>query len=164
MPADDTYVPLFSTTLGSAQASVTFSSIPSGYTDLVLIYNGSSVSNTQSLDVRVNSDSGSNYSLTALYGDGTSATSFRLSNYTYGRVANFGTTRGTAIAQFMNYSNTTTNKTWISRSNDSSADVIAFVNLWRSTAAITSITLQNIGGGLNIAAGSTFALYGILAA
>jgi len=36
-----TYTPIASVTLSSAQASVTFSSIPQTYTDLVLVVNGS---------------------------------------------------------------------------------------------------------------------------
>jgi len=159
-----TYEPIATTTLGSAQLTVTFSNIPGTYTDLVLVYSGASASAGQSLDVRLNSDTGTNYSFTGLYGDGSSATSFRVSNSAYGRIANFGTGIGNAIAQFQNYSNTTTYKTWLSRSNDAGVDVIAFVNLWRSTAAITSIALQNYGNSLNIASGSTFTLYGIASA
>lgn len=164
MAAGSTYTPIATTTLGSAQVSYTFSSIPQGYTDLVLVYSGSSASANQSLDVRLNSDTGSNYSYTVLYGSGSAAQSFRSSNSSYGRVGNFGTGIGNIIAQFQNYSNTTTNKTWLSRSNDAGVDVIAFANLWRNTAAITSIQVGNIGGGLNIAVGSTFTLYGIKAA
>lgn len=158
-----TYDCIATTTLGSAQLTVTFSSIPATYTDLVLVYSGSSASAGQSLDIRLNSDTGTNYSFTGLYGSGSAASSFRVSNNTYGRIANFSTGIGNAIAQFENYANTTTFKTWLSRSNDAGNDVIAFVNLWRSTAAISTIACSNFGSSLNIASGSTFTLYGIKA-
>lgn len=164
MPAGSTYTPIATTTLGSAAASYTFSSIPSTYTDLILVFAGSSSSAAQSLEMRFNSDTGSNYSFTGLYGTGSVAGSFRTSNLTYARLCNFSTGQGNAIAHIQNYSNTTTNKTILTRSNDAGNDVIGFVNLWRSTSAITSILLQNIGGGTNIAAGSTFTLYGIASA
>jgi hypothetical protein len=62
----------------------------------------------------------------------------------------------------MNYANTTTFKTHISRSNNSSNFVMATVGLWRSTAAITSITLlTNTADTFSV--GSTFTLYGIKA-
>ena len=66
------------------------------------------------------------------------------------------------IVQFMNYSNTTTNKTVLSRANNAATGTDAIVNLWRSTAAITSIYVYVPSG--NFATGSTFTLYGILAA
>jgi hypothetical protein len=39
-----TYTPIASITLGATATSVTFSSIPSTYTDLILVMNGSSTS------------------------------------------------------------------------------------------------------------------------
>jgi hypothetical protein len=62
----------------------------------------------------------------------------------------------------MNYSNATTYKTMLSRANNGAAGVDAIANLWRSTAAISSITVKITGG--NMKAGSTFTLYGIAAA
>jgi hypothetical protein len=51
----------------------------------------------------------------------------------------------------------------ISRSNNAGLGVDAIVGLWRSTAAINSITLDLLGTRI-ISAGSTFSLYGIKAA
>ncbi len=61
----------------------------------------------------------------------------------------------------MNYSNTTTYKTILSRSSDLYTE--ASVNLWRNTAAITSIII-GAQGAYTFSAGSTFTLYGIKAA
>jgi hypothetical protein len=71
--------------------------------------------------------------------------------------------RGTVIAHFMNYSNTTTFKTVLSRGNVAEAEVDAYVSLIRGTSAISTITVGE-GGGNNFVAGSTFSLYGIAAA
>jgi len=65
---------------------------------------------------------------------------------------------------FMNYSNTTTYKTWLAREgNGTNGYVSALVGLWRNTNAITQIKVLNTGSG-NFATGSTFTLYGIKAA
>jgi hypothetical protein len=156
-----TYEPIATQTLGTATNSVTFSSIAGTYTDLVLVFNGT-VSANQYVAVRLNSDTGSNYSWTRIDGDGTSAYSSRGTSTTFGRLGiGDPTNRTLTISHFMNYSNTTTNKTVLSRSN---ADFVgALVNLWRNTAAITSITVLTTTAD-TFTVGSTFTLYGIKAA
>jgi hypothetical protein len=71
---------------------------------------------------------------------------------------------GAGVANIQNYSNATTYKTVVSRGGAANTGmiVIAYVGLWRSTAAITTITLFSDTG--NLATGSTFSLYGITAA
>jgi hypothetical protein len=65
----------------------------------------------------------------------------------------------------MNYSNTTTYKTALNRSNQAAGGVDATVGLWRSTAAIDTIRFYaNTNGSQNFLTGSTFTLYGIAAA
>ena len=64
----------------------------------------------------------------------------------------------------MNYANTTTYKTVLSRdalNNASDGAVEAFVGLWRSTSAINTIQIKPDSGNFNT---GTFSLYGILAA
>jgi hypothetical protein len=170
MAAGSTYTKIATNTLGSAAASVTFSSIPSTYTDLVLVANlGKSITGS-AVEFRFNSDGGSNYSMTELYGNGTSALSARVSNQTYGHVA-YSVVPGSGITSnfvlnIMNYANTTTNKTAISRNNSldtTYSGAAAIVNLWRSTTAINSITFTS-SGGATFTTGSTFNLYGIAAA
>ena len=165
----NTMVALATTTLSSAN-TITFSSIPQTYTDLVLVANcnnGITGGTTQWTQYRLNGDSATNYSHTVLYGNGGgTGTSNRASNYTFGIIgynSNSTTIPSQHIAHFMNYANTTTYKTIVSRFSDSAQLVGSVVNLWRSTAAITSIVLyaENL---TNFAAGSTFTLYAIQAA
>ena len=157
-----TYEPIATTTLGSAASSVTFSSIPSTYTDLVLVASGTNTTSAQSVRMTFNGITTTTYSRTAIFGDGSSAQSTRDSNATGIDNIYYGTTQGVAILQIMNYANTTTNKTVISRNNDSASSVNAVVGLWRSTNAINQITLT--AQTSNFATGSTFTLYGIRSA
>ena len=79
-----TYEPLVTTTLSSVAASVTFSSIPQTYTDLVLIcsYRDTRTAVYSYPGVRFNSNTGSTYSITRVFGDGTSTYSQRQSSQT----------------------------------------------------------------------------------
>ena len=161
-----TYEKIATNTLSSAQASVTLSSIPSGYTDLVLVVNGKTDGSGgyNALALRVNSDSATNYSRTIMYGGPGYTDSYQYSNETstYITIGQNANAFGNAIVTFQDYSNTTTNKTFLGRDNYSSNVVYATVSLWRNTSAITSITLLGTGG-YNIVSGSTFNLYGIKA-
>ena len=161
-----TYTPIASQTLSSAASSITFTNIPQNFTDLILVTNEKQTS-TRASALRFNSDTGSNYSQTGLYGTGSTAGSFRTTNsaYLYYGYYAFSTTSNfnfNSIVQINNYSNTTTNKTVLSRANNADNGVDAIVGLWRNTAAVTSITLtmENLS---NFSAGSTFSLYGIIA-
>lgn len=160
-----TYTLIASTVVsGSSTINVTFSSIPATYTDLVLVAQYKSVSNNY-LSCRFNGDTGSNYSRTEMRGDGTSATSQRLTNETYAYITSIYAPTGdwgTFILNLNDYSNTTAFKTVLSRGNNSTIGVGANANLWRSTAAINTILVTAIGSGYDV--GSTFRLYGIEAA
>lgn len=165
-----TYDRIASTTLGSAASSVTFSSISGAYTDLVLVISarGTTVATSTSVYFTTNI-TGANYSNTWLVGTGVGASSSRYSNLSQGYLgyisaaSNASDSRGTVIANFMNYSNTTTFKTVISRGNVAEAETDAYVSLVRGTSALSTITVGE-GGGNNFVAGSTFNLYGIKAA
>jgi len=163
MAAGRTYTPIATTTLNGAATSYTFSSIPSGYTDLVLVANIAETPTTGSFVFRVNGDSGTNYSTTYLDGNGSTATSGRYSTQSsaYFTYEGIGTGWGTYIINFNNYSNTSTYKTVIARASNAGNSAEATVSLWRSTAAINSITVY---AGQYFASGSTFTLYGIAAA
>lgn len=175
--ATNTYVALATQTLTSTAASVTFSSISGAYTDLALEMQPATTHTSATFPyVRFNGDSGSNYSYTELNGNGTNATSARDTNQTIGwtspQMGSISNTLGdnTSIVNIMNYNNSTTNKTYLSRANRAGSTldyqgVEAVVGLWRNTAAITSVLVGNRRGGVdyNFSIGSTFTLYGIKA-
>jgi hypothetical protein len=155
-----TYEKIATTILGSAQATVTFSSITGTYTDLVLISNAKATAGENGFAGTLNGDGGSSYSTTYLYGTGSTASSVRASGSSMNIARTDSTAFWAGITSFMNYSNTTTYKTVLTRGNSGSI-VTVNVGLWRSTAAITSITLGCATG--DFVTGSTFTLYGIKA-
>ena len=164
MAAGNTYSQIASTTLGTAASSVTFSSIPATYTDLVLVAMPIK-DNANSPYLRFNGDTATNYSQTYLEGNGTAASSARGSNQAYGYI-NLNATpevNGYIIVNLNNYSNTTTNKTYLANVGQAATAIDRVVGLWRSTSAISTILIASSNGG-NYAAGSTFNLYGITAA
>lgn len=163
-----TYEPISTQTLGTAVADIFFTSIPQTYTDLVLVCSMNGASHL-TVGFRVNGSNSTIYSVTELAGNGTSASSTRVATENYARMTNWGgpdtTGRSVLISNFMNYSNTTTNKTVMNRANNAGGSfpgVQASVNLIRSTSAITSINLLTTSGA-SFAVGSTFTLYGIKA-
>ena len=162
-----TYEKIATTTLGSNAANITFSSISSAYTDLVIILNGA-FTTAETIGVQFNSDTGSNYSSTILAGNGSSASSGRNTNQTGLTVGTNGywTTSiiANSILNIQNYSNTTTYKTMLSRSNNTSVGLDAIVGLWRNTAAINAIKLYGFYSGHSFITGTTATLYGIKAA
>jgi hypothetical protein len=166
----NTYTELLKTTVGTATSSVTLDLTGiSGYTDLRLVINGTSTVTGYAFTLGVNGDTGSNYSQTLLSGNGASAQSARYSDATNTSMYLGGWVNGydsaapsTILVDLMNYSNTTTNKSILWRSNSASRNVEVGVILWRNTAAITSVIIYAQSGS-NIAVGSTFSLYGISA-
>jgi hypothetical protein len=158
-----TYEKIATTTLGSAAASTTFSTISGSYTDLVLIASIKGSTNDEPVLIEFNSDTGSNYSQTLIYGTGSAVGSQRQTSQTSMRIGsgNSNTNFDTYIANVQNYSNSTTYKTVVSREASAGIVVTATAGLWRSTSAITSILIKRSSG--NIATGSTFTLYGIKA-
>ena len=153
-----TYTPIATQTLGSAAATVTFSSIPQGYTDLVVVVVGTASAGSY-FTLRFNNDTGSNYSNTEMDGYSGGAASNRNTNSSYMYNGSIQTFQSNTISHIQNYSNSTTNKTVLTRSNYATSGVKASVGLWRNTAAITSIELFTGGGSWTT--DSRFALYGI---
>lgn len=159
-----TYETIATQTLGSAAATVTFSSIPGTYTDLIIIVQGTTTTGNSNIGLQFNSDTGSNYSFNGLGGSGGAAVATRSTNATNIQTEYYGyfdQTIGNRIIHIMNYANTTTYKTVIGRGNNSNNGTSVIVGLWRSTSAITSATV--VDGGSTFTSGSTFSLYGIKA-
>jgi hypothetical protein len=169
MTAGPTYFPIATSTLSSTVTSVLFNSIPQTYTDIILIMNV--VPNgTGSGTFIINNDTNASYSYTAVAGLDTSGTviSFRGANQTAGNWLSSGAALTDQNSlyfnalNFQNYSNTTTYKNIILRENTGKSSYLgAYVNIWRSTSAITSITMQCSS---SFGVGTTFTLYGLAVA
>jgi hypothetical protein len=153
-----TYALIEKQTTSSTTNTVTFSSIPNTYTDLIII-SDSRGAGPNFLGYRFNSDTGSNYSFTALTGNGSAASSSRSSNATN---LGMGLVNSNPFNLFylFDYANTTTYKTALSKRGDAAFGIDAYSGLWRNTAAINAITIFS---GSNFDTGSTFKLYGIQA-
>ena len=164
--ATTTYVPLITQTLNSSASSVTLGSggtISQAYTDLVLVCSLKGDTTSETVLVQCNGDTATNYSYTLVYGTGSATGSQRYSNQTAMRIGSTDTSANydVYIANFQNYSNSTTYKSVLSRESAASNLVSATIGLWRSTSAITSIKIFR-DNSTNFVAGSTFTLYGIV--
>jgi hypothetical protein len=175
MAVQFTYVPIATQTLGSATATISFTSIPSTYQDLVLvcslIENATATSENGYLLLNTDTYSGSSNSMsrTSLNGNGSAASSSRYTAtnplFWDGDVSLPGPWLMTF--NFMNYANTNTYKTILFRNGNAGSNTQAAVGLWRNTAAINTIKMYC--GDYNFTqrlwqAGSTFTLYGLAAA
>ena len=161
-----------SKTLGTAQANIEFTSIPSTFTDLVVLISARN-SQTDPADIyaQFNADNGTNYSFRRLFGTGSatasdsaasSATAFRIgrsigSSYTSNTFSN-------CSFYIPNYTGSTAksgSSDQVEENNATTSLQLITACLWSGTAAITSIKLQNLGGS-DFAIGTTMSLYGIL--
>lgn len=166
--ATPTYEIIASQVLGSSAASITFSSIPQTYRDLIIVSRAFSVGGDKDWIARINGDTSNNYNYVSIRLENSlgsisqdSQTSAVL-NY----VRSSTTVPTFSIAHFIDYSATNKQKTIISRGVASpqvsgSFTLDANCLRWANNSAITSI---EIGVSSNSwAAGSSFYLYGIAA-
>ena len=155
--ATPTYTPIASITLGSSASSVTFSSIPQDYRDLVLVVQGgTSAGSTTSVEILPNGSSADG-SLVNMGGNG--STTF--SNTSAKIFFDFDSSDSLAITQVMDYSATDKHKTFLIRSNCvTNARVTATAGRWAQTTAITSLEISETGGS-TLDAGTTLSLFGI---
>ena len=161
-----TYDVVQSYTLGSGTKTISFTSIPTTYTDLRLVFSGTcDDTGNDYLAMRFNDDSGANYWDRALQGDGTSATSGRSQdNFIFiGRRTMVSTEPELHTVDIFSYANSSYKNclTTSSMDHNSFGRVVYTSNLWYSTDAINKITLTTPNIGRNFAAGSTATLYGI---
>jgi hypothetical protein len=169
MAAGATYTPIASYTVtGSAASTISFTSF-GGYTDLRIIVSGAGDTSGY-MALQLNNDSSSLYSRTNLVGNGTTASSGRASGNTalYVDTSIYNSSMGSCtVLDLFNYANTTTFKTALERAVGSSGtaltSTIAWVFLYRSTNAITSLYF-NGSSGASLQVGMTISLYGIAAA
>jgi len=167
MPDVSTEVAIASQTLSSSASSISFTSIPSTYTDIRIVLSVIGATANCYPAIQFNGDTGSNYSYTLVRGNGSATASIRATNSVRGFILTSSDDISTSFpslstTDIFSYAGSTF-KTLLSRgSNDKngSGEVTSWVNLWRSTAAINRIDL--IGHNANFAAGTTATLYGIL--
>ena len=163
-----TYEKIATTTLGSAAATITLSSIPATYTDLRLVV--VQVNNAGNyLQLVFNGDTGNNYSTTYLggYGTGVSSGTVTSSNSVRTSLNAYSSTTVPCFttADIFSYAGSTyksclTTESWdLNGTGENSYNA----SLWSSTAAINSILIQKNGGG-TFQIGSIATLYGILKA
>lgn len=152
-------------TVGSGGAStITFSSIPQTYTDLVIVASGRLTSSANSDWILKFNGSSTGYTQRYMIGTGSSVVS---GTQTYGQIGIMGGTATTAGAFNTNYTyipNYTSSKYKTFTSDDAyetngTAKYSSFwLNLWANTAAVTSIELSSF---YTIAQHTTAYLYGV---
>jgi hypothetical protein len=165
--ATATYVPLATTTLGSATNIISFTSIPSSYTDLRVVLTGKDTTSAGTLQGYFNNDAASNYSYVSLYSsivgpytDNNTSAGPSIDNE-YGLQSAYS---NCLIWDIFSYANSSTyksslltNATEINAGN-TVAGMLSRAFTWRSTAAITSVYLKAPN---NFAIGTTATLWGI---
>ena len=164
MPA--TYEPI-ATISYTGTSSYTFSSIPQTYTDLRLVWRGVAGTTGSNMNFQLNGDTDVNYSYTWVLGNGSTASSGRQNNQTrFSLTESFApqvNQVGLGIADIMNYTSTSVFKSVLmqcAQDQNGTGGHQPVVGLYRSTSAITSLTL--VAG--NFGTGNTATLYGILKA
>lgn len=174
-PASGVFELIADTTLGSDTANFDFTSIPSTYKHLKLIYSlrTDRAAASDRVKVIINNDTGSNKYESILY--------FWFDPNTWGTIDNGSTTyaactfvcANTALAnsfgggfiEFPDYANTTNLKLFQTRGGQMQSTAIQpeiydGMAVWRDTSAISRITVAPIFGS-NFKAGSRITLYGI---
>ena len=169
-------------TLNANASSVTFSNIPQNYTDLVIKFTWRGTAAGSGAGLRINGDTGSNYSYRGLRAYGTTAESFNSATW----VSSFGTAYdefifwGVSTSAFTantfasgdiyipNYTSSNSKSVSIKVSPEDNSTTVTtpyiVAGLWSGTNAISSLTFMvdpYASGSPIIAANSTFYLYGI---
>lgn len=161
-----TYDLIASSALSSNTATVTFSSIPSTYRDLVVVLNLITTTGGTTVIMQPNGDT-SNSTAVMMQGTGSSTASSTYSQLTANPISSSSDTRTfLAIYNLLDYAQTDKHKTVIYRANQTLDPIYstffgagAFAGRWASTSSITSLSFV-LGAG-QFAANSTFDVYGI---
>ncbi len=155
-----TYTPLATVTLGTTASSVTFSSIPATYRDLIVVVTGGA-SGTGNVRISLNADT-TNANFSAVYMDQTGSETFVAGDWRARLLNNFGFMTNDLntnyLVQIMDYSATDKHKTYLSRSNNAANGVTALAGRWANTSAVTSVAIISQGSFI---ASTTFNLFGI---
>jgi len=160
--------------LASSASSITFSSIPQTYTDLVLVHSlrTSRTGSSGALRLRAGNgslDTGSNYSAVILAGNGSSpssgsVTTDKLVSGTLNGATSTSNTFGNGVFYISNYassSNKSISMDNVSENNATTAEQVIAAGLFTSSSSIDIISIfEDVS---NLDAGSTVSLYGITA-
>jgi hypothetical protein len=159
--------------LTSTAATVTFSSIPGTFKDLIIRISARTdrSATSDSIKMTINSDNTTIYSFTRLRGDGTSATSNRNTGNTYVSVENTDGNTATSntfdsteiyIPSYLSTANKPISSVIMREDNSTAATTYNSVqaHLYRNTSAITSLSFAP-SNGPNFVSGSSFYLYGL---
>ena len=166
----NTYVKIATVSLGSAAATISFTSIPSTYTDLIVmgsLRNSAVDTNTDSVLTFNSSTSG--YSARRLAGTGSAAESstqgatngyyWALTGEGTSWTANTFSNGSIYIPNYTSSNNKSISTDAVAENNGTAASAQLVAGLWSNSAAITSITLTSGAG--NFVQYSTATLYGI---
>jgi hypothetical protein len=155
-------------TLGTAAASIEFTSIPQDGTDLLAVASLRLDVDSLVVNIRFNGDTGSNFSGVRLIGSGSAATSTSYTDSSFETIAQgFSTATANTFANMSvyipNYSGSTAKSVSIDEVSEDNATFsrqVIHAGLWTGTSGITSILFSRLAGG-NLVAGSTISLYKI---
>ena len=169
----NTYTLISSNVLGSSAASVTFSSIPSTYTDLVLRISSrqATANTTDEMVIKYNGIATTTYSSTTLNGQGSTTYLFRASNGTY--FGDLGVSQGNSttastfgsieiyIPNYTVAANIQSSGMSAIENNSATANWVGTTaGLWRNNGPVSSISMT-AGSSSTFNSGSSFYLYGI---
>jgi hypothetical protein len=157
--------------LSTTAASIVFSNIPQGFTDLLISVSArSNAAGADSVDLYAQfNEATSNYSMRRLFGNGSSAASDSASGAaTSLRVGNmpgaaptantFGSTQ-VYISGYASSNNKTVSADSCSENNGTTALIMALAGLSTNAAPVTSVLLAPLSG--SFVAGSSFFVYGV---
>ena len=158
--------------LGSPAATITFSSIPGTYTNLLLYIMGQSSSGSDDFVVmQLNSDTGAHYNISGIAMSGASTSNaFTTMAGTSAFVVNLKTSSGASVhpgtgnCVIYNYAGTTFNKQWTCNDTENKS---TFMNTefasgeWTGTPAAVTTILLKLNSGSNFVTGTAVTLYGV---
>jgi hypothetical protein len=164
----NTFTKIAAVTVGSGGASsIDFTSIPSTYTDLQVVFTARNTGSSNVFTQLTFNGNTSSYTYSGLYGSGSAASAFSASaSFIYVGDMDLSTytsnTFSSESVYIPNYAGSTNKSVSIDSVNENNATAAAaylVAGLWSNTAAINRVTLTPGGG--NYAQYSTATLYGI---
>ena len=162
-----------SVTVGAGgTTSISFTSIPATFTDLLIVVSGRSAlaATVSGQYLRMNGDGANNYTWIAMFGDGstvsTTSSSFGFLGNGVGASATTSVF-GNAQIYIPNYRSSTV-KHWqselVGENNGSAAEIRLLNGYWNNTAVVNAVSVNFENQGSNTVQYSTAYLYGILKA